>query len=60
MNTHLPSFIISETPNGGLYGWGYLLAPAMGRGYSPARTTSRLLSVVACHGRRIDLFPSQT
>ena len=32
MNTHLPSFIISEIPNGGLYGWGYLFIPGDGAG----------------------------
>ncbi len=30
MNTHLPSFIISETPNGVLYGLGYLFTPGDG------------------------------
>ncbi len=32
MNTHLPSFIISETPNGVLYGLGYSYYPRRCRG----------------------------
>ncbi len=34
MNTHLPSFIISETPNGVLYELGYLFTPGVAGGYS--------------------------
>ena len=42
MNTHLPSFIISETPNGVLYRLGYLFTPGVGAGLLAATPNGAL------------------